>query len=146
MLSYLMSLIVNYLVSVLIHKPRKRTKADPNKKVWTGEASVDALSQSTAALLERRGLGALMLRDFSFQQRLRRCDINSQALEEKLRAMALEVTSHLSLPPLRQVNVVSDRLQQDHGQRVYDPDKVPLQGGDLDGGLQPGGLPGRRRL
>lgn len=99
MLSYLMSLIVNYLVSVLIHKPRKRTKADPNKKVWTGEASVDALSQSTAALLERRGLGALMLRDFSFQQRLRRCDINSQALEEKLRAMALEVASHLSLPP-----------------------------------------------
>ena len=106
MLSYLMSLIVNCLVSVLIHKPRKRMKADPNKKVWTGEASVDALSQSTAALLERRGLGALMLRDFSFQQRLRRCDINSQALEEKLRAMALEITSHLSLPPLRQVNVV----------------------------------------
>ena len=123
MLGYLMQLIVNFLLNVLIHKPKKRIKTPPGKvDSGQGEASVDALCRSTAEMLERRSLAGLMLDDFSFSQKLRKSDISSPALEDKLRAMALEVTGRLGLPPLKQVIVVRiDDVQQPDRFGEYDP-------------------------
>ena len=123
MLGYLVQLIVNFLFNVLIHKPKKRIKTPPGKvDSGQGEASVDALCRSTAEMLERRNLAGLMLDDFSFSQKLRKSDISSPALEDKLRAMALEVTGRLGLPPLKQVIVVRiDDVQQPDRFGEYDP-------------------------
>lgn len=97
-------MIIQSLVNVLIHKPRRRIKRAQGQS-GLDAAILDELCAKSFALLHRSGLDSLMLKDFSFSRHLTKKDVKSPNLRQKLTSMTREITDWLGLPPLKEVTV-----------------------------------------